>query len=459
MTLTGPVSLFFDTYLRKSHVMMRKATVMQHNSGFFEKAHVFSADFLKYCFYLSEKEPVRETFTKRLYAQIVSSSKLLEDFLDFHGAKNNSNWYSYRELVSSARNLSEASYSQKHIWVRVPFYELTDTDRFEEAGYATHKFLITSLRAICRKALEEARRLQIKFPEDRFVWDDFPGIVSRTHLESDIDDENLKEEQKWIIKITTEFLRIAKDFETHGFYKPYSIDEINSIVPGRFNEEEARRFEMVIHSLQSSFDTYVNRNVLRVRNIKLKRLRGYISVVLHLLELTRRLLHYYERHLHEVGYKNIYKKVRDELAKAVKPEQILDCIVNYGLYYVCHFLVNGQDLAHELLNENMERGTIVVGVPEKLGFHIRPCLLVAKIVEHYGGQVELCVGRDRFDASSVLDLQWAGGKIQKENINQVVFQGDVRALKDIRILAGVNYGENSMGKGIPLPKELFYLKQ
>ncbi len=72
--------------------------------------------------------------------------------------------------------------------------------------------------------------------------------------------------------------------------------------------------------------------------------------------------------------------------------------------------------------------------------------------------MELCVGKDRFDASSVLDIQWAGGKIQKENIAQVTFEGDTRALKDIEILAGVNYGEDTMGKGIPLPKELKYLK-
>ena len=72
--------------------------------------------------------------------------------------------------------------------------------------------------------------------------------------------------------------------------------------------------------------------------------------------------------------------------------------------------------------------------------------------------MELVIGEDRFDASSVLDIQWAGGKIQKENITEVDFEGDVRALKDIEILASVNYGEDSIGKGVPLPKELKYLR-
>jgi len=85
-------------------------------------------------------------------------------------------------------------------------------------------------------------------------------------------------------------------------------------------------------------------------------------------------------------------------------------------------------------------------------------MMVAKIVQHYGGSVEMCIGNDRFDASSVLDIQWAGGNIQKEDIKEVTFEGDVRSLHDIKILAGVNYGEDSMGKGISLPKELRYLR-
>jgi len=171
-----------------------------------------------------------------------------------------------------------------------------------------------------------------------------------------------------------------------------------------------------------------------------------------------RLLHFYERPLLEAGYKNIYIQVQDRLAAIVNPEILIDHTINYGLYYACHFLSTGKDLAHEILNENIERSRIEVGIPIKLGFHSRPSLLVAKIVQHYGGQVEMVVNNDRFDASSVLDIQWAGGKIQKEDVDTVAFEGDVRALNDIEILASVNYGEDTMGKGVPLPKELKYLK-
>jgi len=228
-------------------------------------------------------------------------------------------------------------------------------------------------------------------------------------------------------------------------------------VPDKVNEVEIRRFEMVVHTLQSSFDTYVIHGGMRFGDRKLKQLRSYFSVVFHLLQLMGRLLHFYERHLHDAGYKNIYKMVQERMAALVDPGMLLDRTINYGLYYACHYLNSGKELAHQILNENSERDRIKVGIPVKLGFHSRPSLLVAKIVQHYGGQVELCVGEDRFDASSVLDIQWAGGKIQKEKLNKVIFEGDARALKDIEVLAGENYGEDTMGKGVPMPKELNYL--
>lgn len=167
---------------------MGQVKAIDQRVGFVDKVNFFSKDFLKLCAYLHESEPARETFTKRLYAQMVSSSKLLEDFLDFHGAKNSSDWYYYRELVSSVRNLSEASYSQKHIYIRLPFYDLGNTTDFEKAGYVTHKFLINCLRTVCRLATQEAKRLDVALPSEPFVWDDFPGIPTEARLESDIDD-------------------------------------------------------------------------------------------------------------------------------------------------------------------------------------------------------------------------------------------------------------------------------
>jgi len=426
--------------------------------SFAEKVRIFSHDYLECCTYISKFASPKYLFTKKLFSRLIGTSQVLEDFLDFHGAKNNKNWYFYRELTAAIRHLSLGGYSQTHILNRVGFYGLKDIKSFEKEGTATLYFLRKSLMKLAPAILDEARRLNIPIPDESYNMDDFPGIITSEMLDYDIDDTDKDLQKKNIVKIASEFLSIAANFEPLGFYESYELKEILEIVPSKVNEVEMRRFEMLVHNLQSSFDTYVIHGGYRFGNRKLKELRGFFSVVFHLLQMIGRLLHYYERHLHEAGYKNIYKKVQDRLYSLVNPEELLDRTINYGLYYVCHFLTTGKELAQEILNENIERTSIKVGVPVKLGFHSRPSLLVAKTVQHYGGQVELCVGEDRFDVSSVLDIQWAGGKIQKENITKVTFEGDARALKDIEILASVNYGEDTMGKGVPLPNELNYLR-
>jgi len=428
------------------------------NISFVEKTRIFTNDYLKYCIYISNADSHAHVSNKKLYSSLISTSQLLEDFLDFHGAKNNKDWYFFRELSAAVRHLSLGCYSQKHILNRLMLYELVDTDNFKRGGEVTFDFLTKSLIKIAPVIIDEAKRLKIPIPEETFNDVDFPGVITGEMLDYDIDDEDKDQQKKNIVKIASEFIDIAGKFEKLGFYEPYDLKEIFTIVPDKINEVEIRRFEMLVHNLQSSFDTYVIHGGYRFGNRKLKQLRGYFSVVFHLLQIVGRLLHFYERHLHEAGYKNIYKKVQDKLASLIDPETLLDRIINYGLYYACYFLTIGNKLAIEILNENIERTSVTVGIPEKLGFHSRPSLLVAKIVQHYGGQVELCVREDRFDASSVLDIQWAGGKIQKEKISKVIFEGDSRALQDIQILASANYGEDTMGKGVPLPKELKYLQ-
>ena len=423
-----------------------------------EKVRIFTHDYLKYCIFLSDKGSQPHVSNKKLYSSLIATSQLLEDFLDFHGAKNNKDWYFFRELSAAVRHLSLGCYSQKHILNRLLFYELADWEKFKTEGEATFDFLVKSLIKIAPVIIQEAKRLNIPIPQETFSDADFPGVITGEMLDYDIDDEDKDQQKKSIVKIASEFIDIAGKFEQLGFYEPYDLKEIFTIVPDKINEVEVRRFEMLVHNLQSSFDTYVIHGGYRFGNRKLKELRGYFSAVFHLLQIVGRMLHFYERHLYEAGYKNIYKKVQDRLSLLIDPKTLLDRTINYGLYYACNFLTTGNKLAIEILNENIERGKIKVGIPVKLGFHSRPSLLVAKVVQHYGGEVQLCVKEDRFDASSVLDIQWAGGKIQKENISKVVFKGDVRALKDIEILAGVNYGEDTMGKGVPLPKELKYLK-
>ncbi|MGD9008466.1 MAG: hypothetical protein PVG41_11125, partial [Desulfobacteraceae bacterium] len=66
--------------------------------SFSEKVQLFSTDYLKCCAYLAGDPLPPQIITKKLYSKLVGTSQVLEDFLDFHGAKNNKEWFFYREL-------------------------------------------------------------------------------------------------------------------------------------------------------------------------------------------------------------------------------------------------------------------------------------------------------------------------------------------------------------------------
>ena len=430
--------------------------------SFKEKVNIFSYEYLKCALFISSLESDTYLFTKKLCSKLITTSQLLEDFLDFHGAKKNKDWVFYRELSATIRHLSLACYSQRHALNRLKFYHLdstTDMDLFQSEAVDTLKIIQDAIRLAVPVILDEANRLSICIPHSGYDLSYFPGISSTEHLDPNIDDTaNVNElQRKNLTRIASEFLEVVKDFEQYAFYERYDLKTINDLVPEKINEVIIRNYEMRIHNIQSSFDSYVVNLRTSEETRLLDQLRSHFSIVFHILQVMGRLLHFYERHLYDVGFKHVYKNMSMALSELIDPDVVLDRSVNYCLFYTAKFLSSGKEVASKILNENMETSTIEVGIPKDRGFHSRPSLLVAKIVQHYGGEVQLLVGEDQFDASSVLDIQWAGGKINKEQIERVRFTGDSRALTDLAVLAGVNYGEDHMGKGIPLPKELSYL--
>lgn len=427
--------------------------------SFKEKANLFSFEYLKCVRYIEGVDSGDHILTKKLYSKLITASHLLEDFLDFHGAKNNREWVFYRELSAAMRHLALAGYSQKHILNRLGFYDLKDTDRFKLESTDTLIMIQDSLRLAAPVILREAKMLGIEIPAFGYDSRFFPGIMTGEQLEHNIDDiDDHDRQQQNLTSIASEFLEIINSFEQFSFYERYDSGKIRELVPAKVNEVGIRRFEMLLHNLQSSFDSYVIHGGFFQGNRKLKQLRSHFSIVFHILQVMGRLLHFYERHLHDVEYKDMYRSVSESLAGIIDPDLLLDRAINYGLFYAWQFLSSGKQLTTQVLNQYIDRSSIIVGIPRDRGFHSRPSLLVAKIVQHYGGEVTMHVGADSFDAASVLDMQWAGGKIKKEDVEQVEFRGDSRALADLEVLARVNYGEDSMGKGVPLPVELFYLR-
>ena len=169
---------------------------------FAKKIGTYSEDFLKCCLYINgfRNNTDQGLFSKKLYSLLIANSQLLEDFLDIHGAKNNKNWYFYRELSAAIRHLSLAGYSQQHIENRLEFYDLDDIKDFQAEGEKATYFITKTLKKLSPVIIEEAIRLKIAIPESNLNMKGFPNLIPGDMLDFDIDDENIDQQDKKIDK-------------------------------------------------------------------------------------------------------------------------------------------------------------------------------------------------------------------------------------------------------------------
>jgi len=254
--------------------------------SFKEKANIFSFEFLKCIHFITTIEDDSYIFTKKLFSKLIINSHILEDFLDFHGAKKNSEWLFYRELGALVRHMALACYSQRHILNRLTFYRLeyAGHDLFKQEATDTLKILQDSLKLAAPVILAEARRLQITIPRSGYNLSYFPGISSTQQLDHNIDEFTARDNQKKnLTRISSEFLDVVKAFESFSFYERYDVKDIKKLVPEKINEVNIRSFEMKVHNIQSSFDSYVVKTQSSEENILLDQLRSHFSIVFHIL--------------------------------------------------------------------------------------------------------------------------------------------------------------------------------
>ena len=412
----------------------------------------YAHDLLSQFMVIRGKTPGQKIFNRKFLGLLIANTRILEDFLDDHGANKNKRWFYFREIVAAARNFGQTGYLVVFIQKRYLLgnIELKGFKEFIQKTAEVEKLLVKALKYILKRIGTTADKLGIKHSDTApETMVEFDRSLNKGFLPVTLDKLNIKDDGKDIAKICSLYQNFFQEFQTMDCLSgDIDGENIKQLIPEIINEEYIRKLELEMHNLESFFDTYVNSRFKDDEDLRLVHLRNYISIPLHLLEIARTWSHFYERH----------PEIHQELHKVIKKDCILEYIINWALCYCRRFVTYGKDLAEEILADYSSKGLVELNIPQKMGFHLRPATLVAKVVNYYGSKVEMIVGEDKFDASSILSLTWAGGKIEREEIKRVTFSGDKRALRDLEILASVNYGEDSMGKDQPLPKELSYLR-
>jgi phosphotransferase system HPr-like phosphotransfer protein len=395
-------------------------------------------------------------FNKKMYGILIKESTDLEDLLDDHGARNNKTWVYFGELVASIRNFANVAYIISHILRRINLYHLNSQHEQSFVADAQNilQFFNDSIIALFTSLKNEAELLSLERPSCMLTEEDVEENLVVKILPHTIDEETVHEINENITRVATEFLAVIKVSEHLMFDKKVTDKNIEKLIPAKINEDNLRHAEAKMHSLQSMYDTYIHKTPVELKDEMLKSLRGHISISLHFLEIAQGLCHFVERHETKVRAESTMKRIE----KIVSRKEVLDTIINFALYYYSLFIKGGLSLAESIVAHYTVVDSIILNVPQGLGFHLRPSTLVAKVVNNYGTKTVLVVNNKEFDAASVIDMMWAAGIIKKEGITSVEFRGDKKTLQDLKMLAEVNYGEDTMGRSVPLPAEISYLR-
>jgi len=396
-----------------------------------------------------------ETWNKKHFFQLISESNALESFLDDHGARFNQTYAFLTELVASLRWFAHAGYSLSHLLGRIDSYGIATTLSAKDLEAARAGideglgFLRQTVRDIVGVVLREANDLGLELRPDTLPEDAFMPMVARRKLPRNVGQAELVAEEQKIAEVASKYLSACNMLAEIGIHRIEDPRQRHQRFSRACTEEQARVYESTVHNLQSTYDTHVQNTVLEARDPRLMNLRGHVSAALHLLETVTYLAHFLERHEDDIRSEEVKRRI----SSLVDRNRVQDVVWNQFLFWANAILQAGGHLAEGLLPSYTNVQDLVVRVPDELNLHARPVALIVGIVQHHGTPVEMVLGSQRCNASSILELLVCIGS--QRSPRELTFRGDERPLRDIRLLFEHGLGENGSDA---LPPELDYLR-
>lgn len=406
---------------------------------------------LRFLNLLMQRPPTE--WLRRHFVELGRVAHDLETMLDDHGARNNKSFSYLTELVASLRGLSAVGSTLRHVLARFPRYGVqlgADAQaQFFSETEVTNRFVSQAMMGLLRAVYEELSRLGVQIPSECAADESVHEEGVRLHLHHNIDEEDIVEEEQRIAEIATKYLAAADALAWVGDVRIDGRKELRDFVLAHTDEERSRHYEGLVHSLQSKYDTYIKNTTLEGRHNSLPKLRGHVSLALHLLEVGTQLVHFYERHENDIRY----EAAKARIARIVDKTELLDRLVNYCLRFAHHSLESGKRFAEEALRTFVRVQRLEMSLPDGTALHARPISLIVRIVAHYGTHVEMEVDGESANAGSIMELiMLVGGHAEARSF---VFRGDARPLQDIRVLFEHGLGEDGLDL---LPTTLDYLR-
>ena len=242
--------------------------------------------------------------SRKFYSNLIQESEYLESFMDEYGARENKKWNYFVECLASIRNLSIAAFFTKHLLDRYPYYNLRESPElgltFNKDASGVIDFLNDSIMSLFNDLHSTVIDNGLNVSSVSKEQVEFNDIEVNKRLPRNVADDEVNDEEGRIIEVCEKIKYISKLMNESKIFKMDNIDELKLAVLRKFNENRARKYKNLIHNVQSDFDTYVKNTKFETDYKELKILRGYISMPLHLLEISLWMAHFYERHEDEI---------------------------------------------------------------------------------------------------------------------------------------------------------------
>jgi len=326
----------------------------------------------------------------------------VETFLDDYGATNNRRFFFFRELVASIRWIDVAIFQAVHILARFDNYSLalnsTERKQFISELRGALNFYISGLTQLAMALQDEARNLELVPGEAPYEGKIGFGLEKKM-LPADLGQEAIRNEQEVIIEILKKFLEVAEDFSLY-------VNTIRALAD--ISEESLENFRSAFNRIQSLYDSYLKNTRAENELPDLKKIRGHVSVPLHLLEIGRALMHFYERHSDRIRSDAFSVKI----AHLVDKTQIRDNVKDFVLKQALVFVEIGKRVSGQIFRSIgsdpdeyiLETRGLVLPAYRVEDFHIRPIMPLTQIAGKYGTDSYLFFNRSKYNLKSPIEL-------------------------------------------------------
>jgi len=360
--------------------------------------------------YLSQCSSRSEFLIRAFLGELLSQSMQLEELLDAYNARNNCRWCTYRSLTAALKLFSDVSYELLHIQHVLPAYRLLPIESdFVKATDDAIAFTSDVLVRAANQILAKATELDMPSPCENLREKSYSEHLPPGRLPYHCAARRAETVSDIVTLLTTAFLNLAAESQDVRAASRAKPEEYHLCITASVTEERLRGLELRFHNLQSLYDTHVSGTEAENIDTDLPVLRGHISVVFHLFRTATMFAHYYERHINRQPC-----AFADQRELLVDPNALLGVLMKYSIAHINQYIDCAEQLCRAMLKRYAEVGQVDVPIPRYRGLHVRPATLIAKLVLHYGSEVQMRLDQDTYDAGSPLDLFRANEKINAQ---------------------------------------------